>query len=387
MQLALLGVGQAGGKIVDEFLRYDERTEGTIIQSASVVNTARVDLQGLEYVPPDNRVLIGQSRVSGHGVGADNELASTIFAENLDELGETLDEIPVHQVDAFVVVAALGGGTGSGGGPVIIRHLQRLSTEPVYGLGVLPAGDEGGLYTLNAARSLRTFVREADNLLVFDNAAWRDPGESAGDAYATMNEALVRRLGVLFSAGDHSSGDVGARVVDSSEIINTLASGGVSTIGYATASLGDGASGGLLSRFEVDDGPIEDSATATSRITGLVRKATLGRLTLPCDVSGVERALLVVAGPPEFLNRKGIERAQNWLGDETGSLEIRGGDAPIPGEDKAAGVVLLSGLTNVPRIDRLQRSAVESRDTAERIASEHDTNIDGLMDDELDPLF
>jgi len=56
---------------------------------------------------------------------------------------------------------------------VISKHLKRIYTEPVYGLGVLPRGDEGGIYTLNAARSFQTFVRRVDNLLVFDNDSWR----------------------------------------------------------------------------------------------------------------------------------------------------------------------------------------------------------------------
>jgi len=35
-------------------------------------------LHGLERVPEDDRVLIGQARVNGHGVGADNELGAEI---------------------------------------------------------------------------------------------------------------------------------------------------------------------------------------------------------------------------------------------------------------------------------------------------------------------
>ena len=61
------------------------------------------------------------------------------------------------------MTAGLGGGTGSGGAPVIARRLKKLYVEPVYGLGILPARDEGGLYSLNAARSLMTFVKEVFN--------------------------------------------------------------------------------------------------------------------------------------------------------------------------------------------------------------------------------
>jgi len=178
MKLAMIGFGQAGGKIVEKFLEYDERTGSEVVGSALAINTAKADLMGLDRIPEEQRVLVGQARVKGHGVGADNELGSQIVEEDIDEIQRAIDEIPVHEVDAFLIVAGLGGGTGSGGSPVLAKHLKRIYTEPVYGLGVLPGTDEGGIYTLNAARSFQTFVREVDNLLVFDNDAWRRTGES-----------------------------------------------------------------------------------------------------------------------------------------------------------------------------------------------------------------
>ena len=67
MQLALVGVGQAGGKLVDAVLDFDARTGSHVVRAALAVNTAKPDLQGLEYVPQEHSVLVGQSRVSGHG--------------------------------------------------------------------------------------------------------------------------------------------------------------------------------------------------------------------------------------------------------------------------------------------------------------------------------
>lgn len=393
MKLALIGFGQAGGKIVDKFLWYDQKTGSNIVRSAVAVNTAKADLLGLEYVPNDNRVLIGQSRVKGHGVGADNELGAEIAEEDIDEIQGTLDNIPVHEIDAFLIIAALGGGTGSGGAPVLSKHLKRIYTEPVYGLGVLPASDEGGIYTLNAARSFKDFVREADNLLLFDNDAWRKTGESIESGYEEINEEIVRRFGVLFGAGEIQSGDkIAENVVDSSEIINTLAGGGVSTVGYASETVEtSSSSGGLLSRLTGKRGDqIQDSANTTNRITSLVRKATLGRLTLPCEVNGSERALVVLSGPTEHLNRKGIERSRKWLEEQTGSMEVRGGDYPIEGEEKVAAAVLLSGTTDIPRIKELQRVAIEAQENIEGIRAESDENLEQLVeddDDELEPLF
>ena len=385
----MIGFGQAGGKIVDKFIEYDELTGSNIVRSAIAVNTAKADLMGLEHIPEDNRVLIGQARVKGHGVGADNELGAEIAEEDIDEVQGAIDNIPVHEIDAFLVVAGLGGGTGSGGSPVLAKHLKRIYTEPVYGLGVLPGSDEGGIYTLNAARSFQTFVREVDNLLVFDNDAWRKTGESVEGGYEEINDEIVRRFGVLFGAGEVGSGDnVAESVVDSSEIINTLSGGGVSTVGYDAEGVETTGSGGLLSRFKGDDDNIE-SANTTNRITSLVRKAALGRLTLPCEIEGAERALLVVSGPPKHLNRKGIERGRKWLEDQTGSMEVRGGDYPID-EPNVAAAVLLSGVHNVPRIKELQQIAIEAQENIDEIQDESEENLEALVEDdedELDPLF
>ncbi len=393
MKLAMIGFGQAGGKILDKFLEYDKRHDSNIVRAAVAVNTAKADLMGLEHVPQENRVLIGQSRVKGHGVGADNELGAEIAEEDIDEVQGAIDSIPVHEVDAFLVISGLGGGTGSGGSPVIAKHLKRIYTEPVYGLGVLPGSDEGGIYTLNAARSFQTFVREVDNLLVFDNDAWRKSGESMQGGYDEINEEIVTRFGILFGAGEvEQGGDVAESVVDSSEIINTLAGGGVSTVGYASEGVDNDTSGsGLLSRFTGgDDNAVEDSASTTNRITSLVRKAALGRLTLPCEIEGTERALLVTAGPPKYLNRKGIERGRKWLEEQTGSMEVRGGDSPVPNSQQVASVVLLSGVNNVPRIKELQEVAIEAQDNIDDIREESEENLEELVeddDDELEPLF
>jgi cell division GTPase FtsZ len=392
MKLAMIGFGQAGGKIVDKFLEYDQETNSGIVRSAVAVNTAKADLLGLEHVPEDNRVLIGQARVKGHGVGADNELGAEIAEEDIDEIQGSIDSIPVHEVDAFLIVAGLGGGTGSGGAPVLAKHIKRIYTEPVYGLGILPAGDEGGIYTLNAARSFQTFVNEVDNLLVFDNDNWRKSGESLESGYDEINDEIVKRFGVLFGAGEVSGGDqVAESVVDSSEIINTLSGGGISTVGYAEETVETRTSGGLLSRFkgsgDEDDGM--DAANTTNRITSLVRKATLGRLTLPCEVEGAERALLVLSGPPKHLNRKGIERGRKWLEEQTGSMEVRGGDYPIS-KPRVSSVVLLSGVHNVPRIKELQQVAIEAQDNIDEIREESEQNLESLVEDdedELDPLF
>jgi cell division GTPase FtsZ len=391
MKLALIGFGQAGGKVVDAFVGYDQLTESNIVAAAVAINTARVDLMGLEHIPPDDQLLIGVSRVKGHGVGADNTLGAEIAQEDLDEIQGTLDKIPVHEIDAFLIVAGLGGGTGSGGAPILARHLKRLYTEPVYALGILPAESEGSIYSLNAARSFKTLVGEVDNLLLFDNDAWRKTGESMVGGYDEINQEIVKRFGILFGAGEIAPGqEIAENVVDASEIINTLAGGGVSTVGYAVTSVREPESGGLLGRFRNQTDTPTDPMHDTNRIMSLVRSAALGRLTLPCDVSQAERGLLVVAGPSKYISRKGVERGRQWLEEVTGTMVMRGGDYPVQQSDHIASVILLSGVTNVPRIKQLQQRALDTIDNISERDEQREANLRALVehdDGDIDPLY
>lgn len=396
MKLGVIGFGQAGGKVTERLVEYDSQNNSGIVVDAVAINSAKADLLGLELIPDSNRVLIGQSDVKGHGVGADNDLGAEIAKKDMNEIMGSIDDFPVHKMDAFLIVAGLGGGTGSGGAPVLANQIQTMYDEPVYGLGVLPAEQEGGIYSRNAARSLQTFVDSVENLMLFDNDSWRESGESVGEGYKRMNDELITRLGVLFGAGEiDPNQNVGELVVDSSEIINTLGSKGLSTVGYSSTEIdykkknkGFLSSLGFGGTSETED--MDENVQASNRITSLARKAVMGRLTHPADVSSTERALIVVAGPPDYISRKGVEDARRWIEQETECMEVRGGDYPIEGTDRLAVVVLLSGVTNSRRIKELQRIGVEAQENMDELRSESGDKLDDLIqddDDELESLF
>ena len=166
MKLFAIGFGQAGGKIVDLLLEYDMRTRQKSIARALAINTAKTDLMGLTNIPMEDRLLIGQTVAKGHGIGADNEMGAKIATDDIYTIQSAVDVRGTHETEAFLVAAGLGGGTGSGGAPVIARRLKKLYSEPVYGMGILPSNEEGSLYSLNAARSLMTFIKEVDALFL-----------------------------------------------------------------------------------------------------------------------------------------------------------------------------------------------------------------------------
>ncbi|HOF97129.1 MAG TPA: tubulin/FtsZ family protein [Methanoculleus sp.] len=387
MRVFFIGFGQAGGKVVDMFIEQDKRMQTQSFRGIAV-NTARTDLMGLKYIELKDRLLIGQTVVKGHGVGTDNVTGARVTADEIDSIINAIDSRGTHDVDAFVIIAGLGGGTGSGGSPVLARHLKRIYREPVYAIGILPAPEEGRLYSYNAARSLSTLVNEADNTFIFDNSAWKNEGESVKDAYNRLNDEIVRRFGVLFRAGEVGKAGVGEMVVDSSEVINTLRGGGISTVGYAIsekvnprAKQSKGLLSGLMRKKEKTE-EVLTGEDKSAKIIALVRRAMLGRLTLPCDYSTAERGLVLLAGPPDEMDRKGVEKSKSWVEENIAGVEVRGGDYPVQ-SDYIAAVVVLATIGNAPRITELLEIAKATKEDVLKSKEKRTT----MFDDGIEPLF
>ena len=72
MKLLVIGCGQCGGRIADEFARLNRRAQAergiNIITDTFAVNTDIADLSGLSFIRPDpqHRILIGGQKTSGH---------------------------------------------------------------------------------------------------------------------------------------------------------------------------------------------------------------------------------------------------------------------------------------------------------------------------------
>ncbi len=119
MKLLVIGCGQCGGRIADEFARLNRRARVQrgidIITDTFAINTDVADLSGLTFIRPDyqHRILVGVQKTSGHGVGKINELGAEIAKEDSDKLIEAIRTTPrFAEMDAFLLVASAAGGTG-----------------------------------------------------------------------------------------------------------------------------------------------------------------------------------------------------------------------------------------------------------------------------------
>lgn len=395
MKLAVVGVGGAGSRIANRILDV-EHSSGRNLSGGNtlLVNSSPPTFDATEHVPEERRLVIGDvyPGIDGRGTEGDPDLGAEVAVEERNEIVRAFDLVEFHRVDGVLVAAGLAGGTGGGAGAVVIDQLKAICDEPVYAIGVLPSRAAGARRALNAARSLQSFVARADNVIVFDNDAWLDAGDrragvgrtddapvdgehpvdgSAGDGEAEIaNVALAERVVTLFSAGE-SGGDAPPETwLDPSDIIRTLGVGGISSIGYASTDVPTpGRLRSLLGAWNVripwtPDVAADDEPTDAAKINRLVRRAARSKLTLPCEVSSADRALVTLSGPSRALSRKGFESGRYWLETEADVVDVMAGDEPLDRSSTLAAVVLFSNVTEVPRIEAMKAQAVEAGPTS-----------------------
>ncbi|MDD4874630.1 MAG: cell division protein FtsZ, partial [Dehalococcoidales bacterium] len=109
MKLIVIGLGQCGGRIADEFARLGKRASELrridIIVDAFAVNTDAADMAGVQTIKADyqHRILIGAGKTRGHGVAKLNELGAEIAKEDADKVLDALRTGKnMFEADAFL---------------------------------------------------------------------------------------------------------------------------------------------------------------------------------------------------------------------------------------------------------------------------------------------
>ncbi len=120
MKLVVIGLGQCGGRIADEFNRLNKRARIhrriRMMSEVFAVNSDIADLSSLSSIKSDykHRILIGNRETGGHGVGKINETGAKIAREDGDKVIDTLRSADrLYEADAFLLIAGAVGGIGS----------------------------------------------------------------------------------------------------------------------------------------------------------------------------------------------------------------------------------------------------------------------------------
>jgi cell division GTPase FtsZ len=353
MKLMVIGCGQCGGRVADEFARLNKvahvQRGVDIITSAVAVNTDVADLSGLYYIKPDfkHRVLIGSKKTGGHGVGKMNDIAAEIAKEDGDKIIESIravDKLP--ETDAILVVASAAGGTGSGSIPVITQQLkERYTDKPIYNLIVLPFQYEEVTEersVLNVGSCLKSAYTVADAVFLVDNQRYIRKNTSIRNNLAKINYMVVKPFYNMLCAGEETDAKyIGSRVLDAGDIIQTLS--GWAVIGYGSEKISR-----IKLPFDRKSNDFRDKCGETQRGTQAMNEA-LDELSLKCNPTDSRKALYLLTAPYEAMSMDLIKELSASLKGMAAEAIIRSGDYPR-GKGVLEVTVVLSELVNSRKV-------------------------------------
>ena len=331
MKLVVIGLGQCGGRIADEFARLNRKAHSQrgieIVTGAVAVNTDIADLSGLKRIKPDyqHRILIGGRKTGGHGVGKINELGAEVAKEDADKVIDAIRTTRrLSESDAFLLIAGAAGGTGSGAIPIMAQQIkERFTDKPVYTLIVLPfeheeETEERTIY--NAATCLKSTYLVADAIIIVDNQRYISKESSIGANLTNINSQIAEPFFNLLCAGEEKKAKyIGAKLLDAGDIIQTLI--GWTVIGYSTSNIS------LLRLLFQRTRDFRKKATETQKGIQAMDEA-ISRLSVKCNPADARRALYLVSAPAREMNVDLIKELGTHLKEKALDAVIRSGDYP-----------------------------------------------------------
>jgi len=374
MKLVVIGFGQCGSRLADEFARLDKKARHhrgiEIVTGAFAVNTDAADLSGLTTIGSDyqHRILIGGRKTGGHGVGKINELGAAVAREDADKVIDAIRTARrFYETDAFLLIGSSGGGTGSGCLPVMTQHIKdRYLDKPVYNLVVLPFAHEEsteGRAIFNSATCLKSVGAVADAVFLVDNQRYVRKDFSLRNNLSQINSLIVEPFFGLLCAGEETKKKwVGAKTLDAGDIIQTLV--GWTVIGHGEEHL-------PLFRFL--------SFTRDFRKKGIeIHKGlqamdeALSELSLKCSPASSGRAMYLISAPAKEMNMDLVKELGDYLKDIAPEAIIRNGD--YPREKRSLDITLvLSELSEVEKVKQYYSHSIElMHDTKKRQAEVED---------------
>ena len=352
MKLVVIGLGQCGCRIADEFARLNARASRQrriqIVSGVFAVNTDAADLSGLATIKTNyqHRILIGGRKTGGHGVGKINELGAEVAREDGDKVIDAIRTAKrFFESDAFLLVASAAGGTGSGGIPIMTRIIkERYLDKPVYNLIVLPfeheeKTEERTIY--NSATCLKSADTVADAIFLVDNQRYVRKDFSLKNNLTQINQLIVEPFYNLLCAGEEKKAKyIGARILDAGDIIQTLT--GWTVIGYGKAQLP------VFRLPFMRRRDFRSKSTETHKGIQAMDEA-ISELSIRCNPVDADRALYLLSAPAKEMNMDLVKELGEYLKDFAPEAVIRNGD--YPREKGFLDVtVILSGLSDVEKV-------------------------------------
>src|SRR5438477_1941870 len=218
--IKVIGIGGGGSNAVNHM--YSQNIEGV---NFIICNT---DAQAIAQSGVPNKVQLGPHLTQGLGAGANPQIGREATEESLEEIKRILE---VNTKMAFIT-AGMGGGTGTGGAPIISQICKDLGILTV-GIVTTPFAYEGRKRQQQAEEGIKILKQYVDTLLVISNDKLR---HQFGNL--KMREAFSKADNVLATAAKCITdviGSTGQINVDFADVCTVMSNGGVAILGSAIA--------------------------------------------------------------------------------------------------------------------------------------------------------
>jgi len=361
VKLTVIGFGQCGGRIADEFARLNERANSRrgieITPGAFAVNTDSADLSGLTSIKSDyrHRILIGLKKTGGHGVGKINELGAEIAREDSDKIIDAIRTTKhFFESDAFLLIASSGGGTGSGAIAIMTQMIkERYPDKPVYDLIVLPFEHEETTEertTYNTALCLKSVNSVANAVILVDNQRYVKKDSSLKYNMSRINQLIAEPFYDILCAGEEKKQQhIGSKTLDAGDLIQTLV--GWTVLGYGKSP---------LPIFELplrNKSDFREKSTQTHKGIQAMDEA-ISELSVACRPSDAGRVAYLLSAPAKEMNMDLVKELGDYLRGLAPKATIRNGDYPHK-RDAIAVHVILSELSYVEKVKDYYAQSVD----------------------------
>ncbi len=217
--IKVFGIGGGGSNAVNFMFAQD--IEGV---DFVVCNT---DAKAIEQSPVLNKIQLGPASTQGLGAGANPEVGKIATEESIQEIKSILE---VNTRMAFIT-AGMGGGTGTGGAPIVAQICKELGILTV-GIVTTPFSFEGPRRMQQAKEGINALKPHVDTLLVIDNDKLR---MQYGNL--KMKEAFGKADNVLATAAKCITDIINSKghiIVDFADVCTVMKNGGVAILGSAS---------------------------------------------------------------------------------------------------------------------------------------------------------
>ncbi len=219
-KICIVGVGGGGGNAVNNMI--DQGIQGVEFVA---INT---DAQALQANRATHKIQAGRSLTKGLGAGARPAIGAEAIEENREQIEQLL-----QGYDMVFITAGMGGGTGTGGAPMVASLVKELGILSVA-IVTRPFDCEGQRRHRTAERGIGVLKDNVDTLIVVPNERLLD----ISDENTSLIEAFKAADEVLYNATRGISDLItvhGLINLDFADVRTTMQSGGTALMGSASA--------------------------------------------------------------------------------------------------------------------------------------------------------